>query len=328
MEINIKPIILSEIGKCAESIRQTKPAEFGKVHFNSQNERLKDYYESKGVPFLLPHQQYSDKRIADAVELLGKNIDNLIKNKKLNKKTAQKALEKITPEAKGKIKIKDFVDFENDRRTRGMSEDRIKLYLKFGAVTVTNLDEKTSTIYVNFKKAKEGVYGPILFKREMQHEVKHALTYNLQNTIFIDMYKNDRYKVNKQNGVFNKIFAQFERFYNPNSELRQTELTQKNMLSEFGFNSTNDLNKSFDNNLNKLIEDTKTTGELNIDNDKKGWKQFFNTLKEFAKGEKNAYQSEKVLREVYHSNTPTNAEFTSMLYAEMEKFFNKKRIES
>jgi hypothetical protein len=323
MEINIKPII-SEMEKYGKSIRQTKPAEFGKVHFNSQNERLKDYYESKGVPFLLPHQQYSDKRIADAVELLGKDIDN----NQLNKKTAQKALEKIVPEAKGKIQIKDFVDFENDMRASGTSEDRIKLHLKSNALTVINFNEKTSTIYVNFKKAKEGVYGPLLFKNEMQHEVTHALTQNFQNTSFTDMYKNEIYKTNKQYVIFNKIFIQFERFYNSNTELEQTELTQKNMLSEFGFNSTNDLNKSFDNNLNKLIEDTKTTGELNIGNDKKGWKQFFKTLKEYAKGEKNAYQSEKVLRKVYHSNTPTNAEFTSMFYAEMEKFFNKKRIES
>lgn len=101
------------------------------------------------------------------------------------------------------------------------------------------------------------------------------------------------------------------------------------MLSELKFNSIDDLHKSFNTNLNKIVEDAKSTGQLNIGTSKKSWKQFFDNLKKVAKGEKDAYQSDKIFREVYNDlNTPTNLEFHSMLYAEMEKFFAKQRIEA
>lgn len=353
MGINFKSI--ESIAKYAEScgvkrILQTKPVNLSKVNFdelkvlkndkfiqckkpkkfNSQAEKLKAYYESKGVPFLLPHQEYSDKKIADVVELFGKDIDNLIKNKQLNKETAQAALEKLAQEAKGKIEIKDFVDFENDMRIIGLSEDSIRLHLTSGANTVLDSNKKNATLYMNFKKAREVEYGPLIFKNQIMHEATHALTNSLQNTFFTSFYKNNIYKANNQQHVFNNIFVQFEKSYHSgNIDARQTELTQGNMLSKFGFNSIEDLNKSFDNNLNKLIGDTKSTGQLNIGSSKKSWKQFFNTLKEDAKNEKDAYQSNKVFREVHKDlNTPTKVEFYSMLYAEMEKFFAQKRIEA
>lgn len=353
MAINIKSI--ESIAKYSEScgvksILQTKPVILSKVNFselkvlkkdtftlykepkkfNSQAERLKAYYESKGVPFLLPHQEYSDKKIADVVELFGKDIDNLIKNKQLNKKTTQTALEKLVPEAKGRIKINDFVDFEKDMRAMGHSEDSIKLHMTSTANTILNADKKNVTVYINFEKARGGGYGPLISKEKTVHEITHALSNTFQNNLYADIYKNNIYKANNQQNVFNNIFTQFEKSYHSkNIDARQTELTQKNMLSMFLFNSIDDLNKNFEANLNKLIKDTKSMGELNIGNSKKSWKQFFNYLKKHAKNEKDAYQSTKIFREVHKDlNTPINVEFYTMLYAEMEKFFAQKRIEA
>lgn len=323
--VNFNSLELTSLGSGTSNLGEKIPPK----KFNSQAERLKDYYESKGVPFLLPHQEYSDKRIADTIELLGKDIDNLIKNKQLNKETIQKTLEKLAPEAKGKIEIKDFVDFENDMRASAISEDRIKLHLKANANTATNFDKKNVAIYMDFEKAKESGYAPLFFKKDIMHEATHGLTNTLQNTFFTNFYKNNIYKATNQQAVFNEIFTQLKNSYHPSSiNLRQIELNHDKMLWHYVCNSTDDLNKSFETNLNKLIEDAKSTGELNIGNSKKSWKQFFYNLKEFAKGEKNAYQSNKVFREVYGDlNTPTNLEFDSMMYAEMEKFLNKKRME-
>lgn len=224
--MNLKPIsqIASKYAEInnVKSLLQTKPAGFSKINmeglkvlkkdtlvlfkkpkkFNSQAERLKDYYESKGVPFLLPHQEYSDKKIADTIELFGKDIDTLIKNKQLNKETAQIALEKLAAETKGKIEIKDFVDFENDMKGIGISEDRIKLHLlTANATTVSNFNQKNVTVYINFEKAKDEGNAPLFFKREIKHEVTHALTDTLQNNMFIQIYKNNIYKTTNQQNI-------------------------------------------------------------------------------------------------------------------------------
>lgn len=75
-----------------------------------RHENQKAFYENKNIPYLLPHQSWSDKKILATVNLLGEQIDVLVKSKNLNKHTLQEAIDKLTPNKKGKIIIKDFND--------------------------------------------------------------------------------------------------------------------------------------------------------------------------------------------------------------------------
>jgi len=294
--------------------------------YASQAEKLKDLYNSKGFPYLLPHEEWSDKKIHDTVNILGNHLDKLVETKRLNKKTLQKAIEKIAPEIKGKIIIKDFNDLEKDLTARKVSPEIIKMHLKCNAFSSSGIN--TTTLYFKFGQLNEGNLGQTLIKTSIEHELTHALTSKLQNTSMMDIYKNNYCKCSNQTTIFNKIFSTFERIYTSPIHLSRTKLTQKDMLETYGFKSIKSLHNNFEKELNKIIETAKSTGELNIGTGKKGWKQFFNYLKNAAKGEENAFQANKRLREIYKDfDYPTEAELKPLFYHEMGNFFSNKRIQ-
>jgi len=295
--------------------------------YASQGERLKDFYNSKGIPYLLPNEEWSDKKIFDTINLLGKDLDKLIESKTLNKQTLQDTIEKLAPEVKGKIEIKDFRDLENDLRAQGYSESAIKDYFTT-ASAVTDPTNKGTSIYFKFEKANKDKQSQTIFKLCVEHEIKHALSSTLQNTALVDIYKNDFYKCHNQNKVFDELFHKIEERYTPSLDLAQTSLNQKNMLKSLGFKSMKELNASFKSSLARLIAESEFTGKFNLGSDKNSWKQFFNYLKNMAKDEKEAYKSNVRYRENYNNlKTPTVEEFEPLKYKAMEKFFEKERIQ-
>ena len=291
--------------------------------FNSQAERLKAFYNSKDYPYLLPHEEWSDKKIFDAVDVLGKNLDRLFESNKLNKKSIQEAVNNLAPGVKGNIKIKDFADLEKDLRIKNCSEEEIGRYLSFNALASCNA--KDTSIYLKFEQLNEGKNAPVLFKSRVEHEVKHALSSRLQNTRNTDTCKNSSYKCIDQNEVFNKIFNHFEKTYNQKVGLRVKEVTQQKLLNWVGFDSIADMHGDFEKTLNTVVRQEKATGAFNLGSDKNAIKQFLKSLKNMAKDEKEAYQSGKRFREVYGDlNVPTTGELKPLFYDELGKFFAQK----
>ena len=244
----------------------------------------------------------------------------------------QASIEKLIPESKGKILIKDFSDLEKDFRAQKYSEEMIKDYLTT-AGAVTDSTPKSTSVYLKFEALKNDRYEQINFKKSIEHEVKHALTGVMQNERVTSIYKNDVYKAHNQNKVFMEIFNLFEEQcpYKLKVKIKQAEITQNNMLKGLGVDSEKNLYEKFEKILDKLIKKEKSTGAFNLSSDKRSWKQFFNSLKNMSKDEKEAYQSAKRYREYSFSagklKIPTDAELRPLVYAEMEKFFNKKRIQ-
>jgi len=294
--------------------------------FNSQSERLKDFYNSKGIPYLLPHEEWSDKKILDTIKLLGKDLDKLAELKTLNKETLQEALEKLVPEVKGTVIIKDFADFKKDLTAAGMNKESIEHWLESNAIIAKKIDK--TTVYLKFEKLNGDKFEQVSFKKSVEHELEHALESRQKNTEMTDLYKNNIHKCHNQSQIFNMTFGVFENNYLLPFETAKTELTQENMLKQLGFNSIEKLHNDFEKTLNNIIKETKSTGSLNIGSDKKSWKQFYTYLKEKAISEKNAYQANTRLREVNGDlDTPTESELIPLVYGEMEKFFNKKRVQ-
>ena len=296
--------------------------------FNSQSEKLKAYYESKGYPYLLPHQEWSDKKILDTVDLLGNDLNELIKSKTLNKQTLQEAIKKLAPETKGKILIKDFGDLEKYLRASGESESMIEHYMtNCGAMTHSRTDK--TMIFLKFENADNGEWPRIVFKGSVKREVKHALSATLQNTYNMNLYKNDVYKCTKKDPIFNQIFNLFQGKYYKGPDWTKKEITGNAMARWLGFSSTESLHKDFEKTFNNLTTEAKSVGVLDFGDDKKGWKQLYKYSKDFAKNEKEAYQSNTACREYFGDlKTPTAAELKPLIYEEMEKFFAQKRIQA
>lgn len=207
-------------------------------------EILKEFYKNKGKGFLylLPHEVWSDEKILDTVKSFGKVIDRLAKLKKLNKQNVQASLERLIPEIKDKIIIKDYANLEEDLNNRGFSKDAIEAYLDTAAFVIS---DSISYLYFHFEEVNT-IEKVINLKHNIDHEIIHALRHRLQNAATTDICKNDIYKCSDQNQVFNKIFKQFENNYYKKIPLEQIELTCENMLNWLGFKSIEDLYENFE----------------------------------------------------------------------------------
>lgn len=288
-----------------------------------RGEKLKEFYNNAGLPYLLRHEVWSDKKILDAISLIGKELDKLVESKTLNKKTLQEVVDKIIPDAKNKIIIKDFADLEDDLRACHVDEQSIETFLRLTALA--SHDENLTNLYFKFKEAKSTPLEIIKLKPNAEHELTHALRTTFQNTKFIDSYKNEHYVGIKGDEIFNKMFVLFEQHFSPKMSLEQVEITKKSLLKQLKVGSMKELYKCFDKKLNEIIKDEKQSGNLNIGSNPKCWKQFFAYLKHNAREEKEAYRSNKRYREIYKDpNKPTDAELIPLLFAEMEKFFAQK----
>lgn len=294
--------------------------------FNIEIEKTtKEIYNRVGLPYLLPHEIWSDNKILNTMKWLGKKLDKLEKSNALNKKTLQDTINKILPKRfKDRIIIKDLVDLEKDLKNQGYSKDEIKLRLECNATI--GIEPNETILYFNFAKATVNKKESVDLKSYIEHEMDHALKFRTQNTLFTDIYKNNYGEFPDQNKIFNIIFSQFESNYiQTKLSSESTKLKQENMLEAFKFKSVEDLHNSFETVFNKLIEEAKSSKKFNIGFDLERWKQFFVYLKHSANSEKEAYQSTIRYRELNGNlNTPTKAELIPLLYAEMEKFFAEK----
>lgn len=289
-----------------------------------KNEKAKkEFYSYMDYPYLLPGEIWSDKKIMDTVKLLGKDLDGLEKSDNLNKKAIQGTIDKMIPEQlKGKVIIKDFADLEEDMRDLGYSENAIKLNLKSQALTINY--KQNSSLYINFEKANMDKNKSIDIKNSIEHEMTHVFSHKFQNIKITDLYKNECGICFGQAKIYNEIFSLFENHYDLVISFEPTELTQENMLNWLGYDSIEDLHKSFESAMEVFTKNARQSGGLSID-DRPSQKQFFVYLKHRAKEEKNAYHSNIRYREISKDlDTPTDAEFVPMLYAEMEKFFAQK----
>lgn len=288
-------------------------------------EQLKALYAAKNLPYLLPNEVWSDKKIMGAIKLFGTELDKLVESKTLDKKTLQAAINNLLPEnTKGKIIIKDFTDFAEDFRKAGDSEEEIARWKNHTACVDYRSDINTTTLYLNCSKLFRDKLGTVDFKSDAEHELKHALAMTLTNVPITDIYKNEYGKCTKQSQIFKAIFNLFGQSFRKGESLAQTSLTPENMFKWQEVNSIDDLHAKFETTINLIIEKAKNCGRFKI-NSQESWKHFFTYLKHSARDEKEAYQSNKRYREVYDDlGTPTTLEFKPLLFAEMEKFFAKK----
>lgn len=279
-------------------------------------------YAEKGFRYLLPHEVWSDGKIMQTVRDFGKTLDELANNNLLNKETFQEAVNRILPEhAKGKIVIKDFSDLQQDLRSGQYPEKLISRYLGHNAITESR--PQGSTLYLRFRKFNDK-NEKIDFEVDAQHELKHALSARLQNTLMTDVYRNNFGKCDKQNDVFLKIKSAFESNYYRLFTIEQVERTQENMLKFLGFESIEQMHKHFNLAINGILDEARSSGELNIDSIS-AEKQLFSFLKHSMKDEKEAYKTGIKWREKFDDpSSPTDAELIPMVYAEMEKFFAEK----
>jgi ABC-type cobalt transport system substrate-binding protein len=183
-------------------------------------------------------------------------------------------------------------------------------------------------MYIKFKNSATK-YEIIQLKEQIGHELKHVFSKQKQNSDSIITYKVQHCKGKSFQRVFGKIFSQFENSYCGKYRLKQKDPTQKNMLKHYGFKSIEQLHKDFESKLNTLVKENDLASVPQLGVDKRSWKTFYDFLRLYAKDEKEAYLSSKVYRENFRDlSKPTNGEFDSLLYAEMEKFFAQKRIEA
>lgn len=293
--------------------------------------RQKEFYEEKGITYLLPHEVKTDKEILGIVSQLGKGLDSLVEAKGFNKATLQSLVNCLTPDKKGYIRIKDFTDLKSDLEQGGFSPKQVQRYLNSNAIT-TNTSEG-STLYLKFERLDSGRLDRIDFVSDIEHEFLHSLTNLYQNTERKNIYKNNTL-CNAQGSVFNYIFSQFEGAIGQLIKLEQTALTERNMLDWLACPSIDELGQKFGGALKGTIERQSTNGDFSMGHKArslfslKQWKQFYNYLKCMAKDEQLAYGSNKRYRECFNDTQKTvNAEFKPMLYAQMERFFAKERLE-
>lgn len=287
-------------------------------------QKLKEFFNNKGYPYLLPHEIWSDKKISAAIKSFGKILDKLAEEGKIGKETLQEAIDDLIPEhIKGKIKVKTYSELKKDLENENYSEQQIQKYMTNKAATFYSKD--SDIIFLNFEKLDGSKAALIDFKADAQHELTHALKGRLKNTRTIDLYNNEEGKCDKHQKIFNFLFSSFENNYHIAPEYKPVKLTKENMLDWQGFDSIEELHKNFETVLDNRIETAGITGEFDLGLDTKSWKQFYSFMKHRAQGEKQAYQSEIRYRELNgDKNIPTDAELRPILYEEMEKFFAKK----
>lgn len=287
--------------------------------------KLKMLYGRENIPYLLPCQIWKDRIIFKAVENFSLTFDHLIKSKNLNKETLQKAIDDILPQhSKGKIIIQDFDEMENFLKDVGYPREIINNYLT-NYNSLNKSSAEGNVLYLNFKKAFSSPAETIDFKVDTEHELTHAMLHHLQNINNSFFYK-DKTSPHFFLEAFNQVFCGFEDcFESKSSPLKKTYINKEKMLKYYGFESTEDLKKSFEKNLKSVFKETFNSDDYGTDFTKETLKELFGFLKYRAMDEKKAYQTNKKYRELNNDlNTPTKSELKPLLYEVMGEFFGQK----
>lgn len=175
----------------------------------------KDFFESEGIPYLMPNEVWSTEKILQTTKQIRKPLDELIKSNNLNKETLQALINKLVPEAEGSIAIKDFSDLRNYLKDMGCPEEQIELYLKVGGLASWSTNG-SANVFFKFEQLKtKDVFDKIVLKDAIEHEPEHALRNRFQNTSRINVYKNSALKdaIEEPHNIFNFMFSKFESDY-------------------------------------------------------------------------------------------------------------------
>jgi hypothetical protein len=98
-----------------------------------------------------------------------------------------------------------------------------------------------------------------------------------------------------------------------------------NATTGMKYRSFADLQKDIDKTMTEAIDNAKFSGSKNYPKGFFESKDFWNLMSHYAKDEKEAYQTDYYFRELSKDTSkPVMTEIRSLLYAEMENYFNKK----
>lgn len=286
---------------------------------------LKEKYIKNGIPYLMPNETWSDKKIFDTVEIFGKILDESLQSKTLNKQLLQKTINNFLPDnVKNKIIVKNLSALDDDLKYEGYVKSQRQNILNCSALSSYSPISDNCFLYLDFKKPYLSIFETLEFKSDVKHELKHCLSAMLQNTIRTDILKNNYTVFSGKNGLFKGVFELFEGNFKKPYMYNKIELTQQALSKWLGLSSIENLHEKFNNILNKIFAEQSNVNALEIKSDSQ-WEQFFKYLKHHAKDEKEAYLSNKDLRDYFVDNEkPRDIEYKSLLLQEMEIFFAKK----
>lgn len=309
----------------------TNNVSFGGINLNEAT-KLKEKFAQKGLKYLLPNETWNNNKIFSTIKSVTDKFGSLSKNKNLNCDGITKILSAVLPAAVlSNIAIKDFKDLEKDLRKQGLDEDDIEDYMECEALTDTDVKSKKTNIYLNFDKGNKSHENEIYLKSAFAHELKHALTAQCTNNCVEDIYNLSKYNDEKLEDKVNKFFIDYSRMFQCKDSLENIDLTPENMaINTYGgiglkFKSLEDLRQGIDKSMTALINQTKFLNAKDYPKDFFETKTFWNMMKHYAQDEKEAYQTDNIYREINgDTSTPVTTEIRSLLYAEMENYFDKK----
>lgn len=310
----------------ASLIKQVKVKETTLRNYEFSHSSWKRKLNKEGYAYLLPHEVWNTKKIFITLDVIGKKLDYLVSNNKLNKETLKEIIEEAVPESKDKIIIKDFSDFKQDMKAGNYSPEYIE-HLVSSSAAMTSYDPKLNKniLYFKFEKLNPSNFDKITQKVEIEHELEHAFKMCYTNAARINTFKNEAI-CKKKNSIFNRIFIYFELNYGIGELNSKMEMTSQNLLKKCKKNSIAELHSDFKTKLNEAFLKEKTSKD-NLFQDKKQQKQFYSYMQDTAQDEKHAYRSNIRYREYFNDiENSTNIELQSLMYEEMEKMFHNEKL--
>ncbi|MCQ2789517.1 MAG: hypothetical protein MJ229_03955 [bacterium] len=256
----------------------------------------------------------SSKQILNTVDNFSQKINKLMLRNGMNVQTVQEAVNNCVPDfLKNKIFVKTFENCKNDLMHQGVSQKDAEHKLNIIAGM-----EQRGNIYLNFEKMQDYDFDPIFFKRTATHELKHALTELGHNT---SVYMNSRKFADVANSNF---FNEFEKdFYKYFYNSEPVNCTDKDLYSIMKVNSEEELFKVFQGHLHKTANILSEKNHINKNMLKT--KHFYEYMKLRANDEKEAYLTNKVLKENFpYPPEHIDSELVPMFYSKMAKFFANK----
>ena len=231
-------------------------------------QKIKSEYAKVGIPYLLPNEVWSNKRIFKTLEKVGQKYDELAKKNKLSGKNINKYLCSILPKniAK-KIKIKDFDDLYKDLLSQGYTKKEAEEVVNgYSGLTINQND--SIDIYTPLGKSNKDLLLKLDEKGTLQHELKHALTRSCSNIGFYEAYSAKMFPKKgyiDETLYYNDIFLKFEKIFKVIAYGEPVKLNKETMI-QYIENTKRD--KIFDTE-SELLEDMNNEIDIII-NQKKG----------------------------------------------------------
>lgn len=307
------------VKSCAEGLK-VKKSKLLNPQFTIEGRKAT--FASNGIPFLMPNEILTPKKIDLFFKEFHKDVLDLYKNKCLNKESLQNVVDKYIP---NKVKIKDFSDYAKDFESKD-SKEQIDWFLQANAIHSSNCFD--SSIYLNFDKMKSKDFKKhIKLLDEIEHEYRHAIRMHKTNDLKLKQY------LNSEATELNFFGTQFCLYTRPkDSYIQVNDIGTKSYLKWYGqkylsnnIKSLKDVYSSFKNDFASLSQDKK----FKLPEDFQGKKDALKHMKLNAQDESQAYKSKAVLRECFQDKSkPTAFEFISMHHEQLAKFFHNNIVET